>query len=126
MKGSEPTRKICRVPSTAAKMALPLMSVMAHTEAGGSPAPIPAPDLEPALLYLSAMDTYVPIIPNPKPDNIERRFKHPTLTKIEDEPDYKQMCTSRKKLFCNAIDTKSTFWGRKHGHLGSVQQPAVY
>ena len=39
-------------------------------------------------MYVSAMVTYVPIIPNPKLDNIERRLKHPTLTKIEDEPDY--------------------------------------
>ena len=46
---------------------------------------------KPAPVYASAMDTYVPIIPNLKPDDMERRFKHPTLTMIENEPDYKQM-----------------------------------
>ena len=42
------------------------------------------------------METYVPIIPAPKPDDIERRFKHPTLTTIESKPDYKQMRVVRK------------------------------
>ena len=72
------------------------------------------------------MDTYVPIIPDLKPDDIERRFKHPTLTKIEDEPNYEQMCTVREDLFSNAIAVKSTCGGRKHSQLGSVQRPAVY
>ena len=62
----------------------------------------------------------MPIIPDPEPDDIEWRFKHPTLTKIEDEPNYKQMCIVREELFCNAITIKSTFGGRKHSHLGSV------
>ena len=77
-------------------------------------------------MYVSAMDTYVPITPDPNPDDIERRFKHPTLTKIEDEPDYKQMCIVREELFRNAITIKSTFGGKKHGHLRSIQRPAVY
>ena len=81
--------------------------------------PVTAPD--PAPVYASDMDTYVPIIPNLKPDNIERRFKHPTLTTIENEPDYEQMCVVREELFRNAIGIKSTFGGKKHGHLGSVQ-----
>ena len=38
--------------------------------AGGSPAPNPALAPEPAPVYVSAMDTYVPIIPDPKPDDI--------------------------------------------------------
>ena len=71
-------------------------------------------------MYVSAMDTYVPIIPDPNPDDIDCRFKNPTLTRIEDKPDYEQMCTIWKELFRNAIVIKSTFRGRKHGHLGSV------
>ena len=63
----------------------------------------------------------MPIIPNLKPDDIERRFKHPTLTTIK-----KQMCVFRKELFRNAIAIKSTLRGEKHGHLRSVQQTAVY
>ena len=107
-------------------MALPKTSAMTCAAAGGSPAPNSAPAPEPAPVYVSAMDTYVPIIPDPKPDDIDRRFKHPTLTKIEDKPNYKQMCIVREELFCDAIAIKSTFGGRKHGHLRSVQQPAVY
>ena len=107
-------------------MAPPQTSATARVEAGGSPAPNPAPAPEPAPVYVSAMDTYVPIVPDPKPDEIEQRFKHPTLTKIEDEPDYEQMCIVRKELFRNAIAINSMFRGKKHGHLGSVQQPAVY
>ena len=98
----------------------PRTSATERAAAGGSPAPNPAPAPEPAPVYVSAMDTYMPIIPDPKPDDMERRFKHPTLTKIEDEPDYEQMCIFCKELFLNAIAIKSTFGGRKHGHLGSV------
>ena len=36
------------------------------------------------------------------------------------------MCIVRKEIFRNAIVIKSTFGGKKHGHLGSVQRPAVY
>ena len=72
------------------------------------------------------MDTYMPIIPNPKPDDIEQRFKHPTLSTIENEPDYKQMWVVREELFRNAIAIKSTFGGKRHGYLVSVQRPAVY
>ena len=72
------------------------------------------------------MDKYVPIIPNLKPDKIKRRFKHPTLITIKNEPDYKQMWIVRKELFGNAIAIKSTFGGKKHGHLGSVQGPTLY
>ena len=72
------------------------------------------------------MDTYVPVIPDPKPDDIERRFKHTTLSTIENKPDYKQMCVVRKELFCNAIAINYMFGGEIHGHLGYVQQPAIY
>ena len=107
-------------------MPLPQTSATAHAAAGRSPAPNPAPAPEPAPMYVSSMGTYMPIIPNLKPDNTEQRFKHSTLTKIEDEPNYKKMCIICEELFRNAIVIKSTFGGRKHGHLGSVQRPAVY
>ena len=68
----------------------------------------------------------MPIIPNPKPEDIERRFKHPTLSIIENEPDYEQMFVVREELFHNAIAIKSTFGGKIHGQLGSVQRTAVY
>ena len=125
-KGSEPTRKIRRVPATTAKMDLPRTSAMAHAAAGGSPVPNSAPSPEPAPVYVSAMDTYVPIIPDPNPENIKRCFKHPTLTKIEDEPNYEQMFTVREELFRNAIAINSKSGGKKHGLLGSVHKPSVY
>ena len=68
----------------------------------------------------------MPIIPDPKPDDIERRFKHPTLTTIENKPYYEQMYVVSKDLFRNFIAIKSTFLGKKHCYLGYVQRPAVY
>ena len=107
-------------------MSPPRTSVTVRAEAVKSLATNPEPAPEPAPVYVSAMYTYMPIIPNPKPDDIEQRFKHPTLTKIKDEPNYEQMCIVCEELFRNAIAIKSSFGGKKHGHLGSVQQPAVY
>ena len=107
-------------------MAPPRTSATARAAAVGTPATNPATAPEPALVYASAMDTYVTIIPDPKPDDIEQRFKHPTLTTVENEPDYEQMCIVREKIFRNAIAIMSTFGGKKHGHLGSVQHPSVY
>ena len=107
-------------------MAPPRTSATTHTAAASPPTSNPATAPEPAPVYASAMDTYGPIIPDPKPDDIERRFKHPTLTTIENEPDYKQMCIVRKELFCKAIAINSTFRGNKNGHLGSVQLTAFY
>ena len=89
--GSEPTRKIRTVLATTAKMAPPQTSATVHAAAVGPPATNPATAPEPSPMYVSSMYTYVPIIPDPKPDNIERHFKHPTITTIENEPDYKQM-----------------------------------
>ena len=107
-------------------MAPPQTSATARTVAVGPPTPNRATAPEPALVYVSAIDTYVPIIPDLNPDGIERRFKHPTLTMIENEPDYEQMCIVREELFRNTIAIKSTIGGKKHGHLVSVQRPAVY
>ena len=36
------------------------------------------------------------------------------------------MYVVREELFCNAIAIKSTFGGKRHGHLWSVQRPDVY
>ena len=70
-------------------------SATVRAAAAVPPASNPETAPEPAPVYDSAMDTYVPIILDPKPDDIERRFKHPTLTTIENEPDYEQMCVVR-------------------------------
>ena len=102
------------------------MSATARAAAAVPPASNTTTATEPAPVYASAMYIYVPIVSDPKPDDIERRFKHPTLTTTKKEPDYEQMCVVRKELFRNAIAIKSMLGGKKHGHLGSVQRPAVY
>ena len=98
-------------------MAPPRTSASARAAAVGPLAQNPATAPEPSPMYVLAMDTYVPIIPDPKPEDIEQRFKHPTLTTIENEPDYEQMCVVREELFRNATAIKFTFEGKKHGHL---------
>ena len=69
-------------------MSPPRTSATACAADASPPVSNPATALETAPVYASAMDTYVSIILDPKPDDIERRFKHPTLTTIENEPDY--------------------------------------
>ena len=101
-------------------MAPPQTFATAREVAGGTSAPNPAPAPEPSPVYVSAMETYMPIIPDPKPDNIKQRFKHPTLTKSEDKPDYEHMCSVHEELFHNTVAIKSNFGGRKHFHLRSV------
>ena len=83
-----------------------------------------APD--PANVTLSVVDTFIPNIPNAKLDNIERRFKYSTLTKIEGEPDHEKMCVVREEIFRNAIAIRLIFGGGEHGHLGSVSKPTLY
>ena len=93
-------------------MTPPQTSATARAAAASPPASNPATAPGPAPVYALAMDTYVPIIPDLKPEDIERHFKHPTLTMIKNEPYYEQMCVIRKELFHNAIAIKSTFGGK--------------
>jgi len=72
------------------------------------------------------MDSVVPTIPEVTIDDVERKMPHPTLTRIEGEPDYASMSIVREELTRNAIASKSTFGGGKHGHYGSITDPATY
>ena len=72
------------------------------------------------------MDTYVPSIPEIKPDDMKLRFPYQQLTKIEGKPEYKQIFFVREEIYRNAISIKSIFGGGKHGHKGSVTKPAIY
>ena len=74
----------------------------------------------------TVLNTFIPTIPDTNPKGIERRFKYSSLTKIEGEPEYEQMCLVREELCRNAIAIKSSFGGGKHGHLGSVTKPSLY
>ena len=104
-------------------MAPPRTSATACAAAASPPLSNPATAPEPAPVYASSMDTYVPIIPDPNPDNIKRRFKHPTLSTIENEPDYEQMCVVREELFCSAIAIKSMFGGRDMATSDTCNDP---
>ena len=80
----------------------------------------------PANVTVSVMDTFIPTIPEANPDNIDRRFKYSTLTKIEGEPDYEQVHIMQEKIFCNSIAIRSIFGGGKHGHLRSISKLRLY
>ena len=49
-----------------------------------------APALQ--IVQVSLMDTYVPSIPDIKPDDVKLYFPYQQLTKIEGEPEYEQIC----------------------------------
>ena len=50
----------------------------------------------PVNVTMSAMDLFIPTIPNANPKGIEQRLKYSALTKIEGEADYEQMCIARE------------------------------
>ena len=64
------------------------------------------------------MDSVVPTIPEVTIDDVERKMPHPTLTRIEGEPDYALMSIVREELTRNAIASKSTFRGG--GNIGTM------
>ena len=80
----------------------------------------------PQIVQVSLIDTYVPSIPEIKPDDVKLRFHYQKLTKIEGEPEYKQMCVVQEEIYCTALSIKSSFGGGKHGHKGSVTKPTIY
>ena len=82
--------------------------------------------IAPTVATMSVMDSVVPTIPDVTFDDIEKKMPHPTLTKIEGEPDYSTMSVLREELIRNAIAVKSTFGGGKHGHYSSITKPATY
>jgi hypothetical protein len=65
----------------------------------------------PTIVTVSLMDSVVPTIPEVTIDDVERKMPHPTLTRIEGEPDYASMSIVREELTRNAIASKSTFGG---------------
>ena len=72
------------------------------------------------------MDSYVPSIPEPSSDDIEAKFPHKTLTKIEGQPTYADFHQLREELYRNALSAKSPFGGGNHGHLGAVMDGLTY
>ena len=80
----------------------------------------------PQILQVSLIDTYVPLIPEIKPDDVKLRFPYQNLTKIKGDPEYKQMCLIREEIYCNVLSIKSSFSGVKLGHKRSVTNPTIY
>ena len=90
--------------------------IMAATETASAP----------QILKVSFMDTYVPSIPEIKPNDVKLFFPYQQLTKIEGKPDYEQMCIVREEIYRNALSIKSSFGGGKCGHKVSVKMPTIY
>jgi hypothetical protein len=82
--------------------------------------------MTPPTVMVSAMDTYIPNVPEVSAEDIMARFKTTTLTKIEGEPTYIEMDNIRDELYRNAMAIKSCFGGGKLGHLGMIMQPVLY
>lgn len=72
------------------------------------------------------MDTFIPRVPEVKPDDITTKFPHHQLTNIEVEPAYQTFYVLREELYQNAIAIESPFGGGGHGHWGSVTSATLY
>ena len=106
--------------ATAAATAAGAAQTAAVTAAAAAAAMTPPP------VMVSAMDTYIPNVPEVSAKDIMARFKTTTLTKIEGEPTYIEMDNIRDELYRNAMAIKSCFGGGKLGHLGMIMQPVLY
>ena len=81
------------------------MAVETRTDAAAAEASATPP----VNVTMSAMDLFIPTIPDANPEGIEQRFKYSTLKNIEGDPDYEQMCITCKEISRNSIAIKSTF-----------------
>ena len=72
------------------------------------------------------MNTYIPSIPEIKPNDAKLCFPYQQLTKIEGELEYEQMCVVREEVYTNALSIKLSFGGGKRVHKELVTNPAIY
>ena len=91
------------------------------TMRAGTAAAAAAPS--PQIVQVSLMDTYVPSIPDINPNDVKLRFPYQQLTKIEGEPEYKQMCVVHKEIYRNDLSIKLSFGEGKRGHKRSATKP---
>ena len=118
---SETTRKLCRVKQTTAKMTN--ISPRTTTRSGMvATATAPAPEI----VQVSLMNIYMPSIPEINPNDVKLRFPYQQLTKLEDEPEYKQMCVVQEEIYRTALSIKSSFGGGKCRHRGLVKNLTIY
>ena len=66
-------------------------------------------------LNRTALDTFIPKIPKVDHAAIKEKFKYEVLTPLEGEPTYKQMKEMKHQLARNALTSKVSFGGGKHG-----------
>ena len=60
------------------------------------------------------------------PDKIKAKFPHPTLQRVEGEPDYAAINTIMQQLYKNTATISSSLGGGAHGHIGLVVEPTLY
>ncbi len=58
-------------------------------------------------------------------DNIKAQMPHPMLTRVKGEPTHKQVKVMIRELTANLMAV-SCPWGHEKGHLGLLQDPAIY
>ena len=68
----------------------------------------------------AALDTFIPKIPKANHAAIKEKFKYQVLTPLEGEPTYEQMKEIKCQLVRNALTSKVSFGGWKHGCLPLV------
>eukprot|EP00957_Ditylum_brightwellii_P063221 4798921-Ditylum_brightwellii.AAC.1 len=61
-----------------------------------------------------------------RPDEIKAKFPHPTLQRVEGEPDYVAINTIIQQLYENAATILSSLGGGAHGHIRLVMEPTLY
>ena len=54
------------------------------------------------------------------PDEIKAKFPHPSLQRVEGEPDYASINAIMQQLYKNAATIPSSLGGGAHGHIGLV------
>jgi hypothetical protein len=58
-------------------------------------------------------------------EGIKAQMPHPILTRVFGKPTHKQVKTVIRKLLANLMAI-SCLWGHSKGHLGLLQDPAIY
>ena len=69
-------------------------------------------------IFVSALDTLIPVIPPANAPNIKLKFKHQKLTKISEKPNHANLEIVNNELAQNAKTSKTSFACKKQGALG--------
>jgi len=80
----------------------------------------------PASNATSAIDAFIPTIPDVNADDITKQMPHSRLTKLDNEPTYDQFYVVREELYRNALAIESTLGGGDSGHLGVAMDGTAF